>query len=968
MLFGFQSGAAEEELVNATVSRIGDATHLELTGLGSSKYEIKKQSEANKNIIVLETKPLNKKTELLLRTYKDELVEKVEVDPHGIDELTEIKIYLKRKDLDAFDYMSDQPSRWVVDIFQKELSKKKVSEKPEVEKPKVAVATKKLPGKKVVLDEAVIDESDLGDIKNAADDWPAKVSTARVDYAPKSSKGSRKPSSDALLLNPDFEAPKDFSLANNLNQGAFDGGDPEFKRFAIQDYEIKENAIIASRANIYLHFPMLKLGTPELDELVKTPPIYKILSLSEEETKKEKLSHENQEAKLLVDLFEKGRFAIFLKTSKEFLKEYPESRYEEIVKYMMADTYYKFWQESKSVSDFDTAMSMYRGVSEKFKDSPLAARTCLVIAYSYLNRGDNLDAIQAFQRFLGLKHEDKNFDQKKLEFQVRVAEARAFQSLDRLEDAYKILDEVEKNAQEKKDAVTAAFYKGDMFFQSGDYKRAVQEYKNAQTKYGKDWSLYPNAYFNAAEARFWLGEYKDSLNSYREFLQKFPNNEFGGFAMTRIGEILTILGGDPKRIRGAYLESHFRYRATPGGELARIRLISDRMPDMREKELKTSLEDIKEIKKEVDIPGLDEFTTFLIADGYYDRGDYMTATDALIQFYQSNPIAKNRDKYKARIERNITASIRKDSEQNKFLDALKVYGHYASNWLNNSGRIDTEFYVGKAYEEAGVFNEADRIYRTTLNKIYALQGTKVEKERSVFEILPTTDAVNLRLAVTSSQGKDFSKAFDYLKQIKNPEKLTEEEQVERAQVSADVFEERGDLTNSKKFLQTLIDTWRGQPITVAPIYLRLAQLQSQGKAYTAAENNLTKIINLQKDTALVPGETFAKALELKGDIEMGQSKKREAAKTYQELLTQFETKRPMSSVRYKLGQIQFDLGDLNEAQNTWSKLQNDKSDKNSTWYRLASEKMTSSKWRKEYKKYIDRIPAMADSTAKTSRQ
>ena len=953
---------AEETLVNATVSRIGDATHLELTGISNWKYQIKKQADANKMVLVLDSKPLSQKSLILLKTYSDELVEKITVNPNGVDELTEIKITLKKKDLDSFDYMSDQPSRWVVDIFEKEHTKKEVFEKKEKTR---APAAKKFLVKKVVVDEAVIDESDLGSTKNAADDWPAQQGQSTVDYGPKA---KRKPSSDSLMINPDADAPKDFSTANNLNQGAFDGGDPEFKRFAIQDYEIKENAIIASRANIYLHFPMLKLGTPELDELAKTPPIYKILSLDETEAKKSKLVQENDEAKLLVNLFEKGRFAIFLKTAKEFIRQYPDSRYEEIVRYMMADTYFKFWQESKSLNDFDTAISMYRGVSEKFKDSPLAARTHLFVAYSYLDRGDNLAAVQAFQRFLSLKHEDKNFEQKKLAAEVRIAEARAFLSLNRLDEAYKILDEVERMAEDKKDQTTAAFYKGDIYFQSGDYKRAVQEYKSAQTKYGKDWQSFPNAYFNSSEAKFWLGDYRESLNGFREFLQKFPNSEFGGFAMTRIGEVLAIFGADPKRVRGAYLESNFRYKATPGGGLAKIRLVSERMPEMKDKELKNSLEEVKEVEKDVSIPALDEFTTFLIADGYYNRGEYSKATDELIKFYQNNPIAKNRDKYKARIERNITTSIRKNAEQNNFLEALKVYGHFASNWLNNSGRIDTEFYVGRAYEQAGVLSEADRIYRATLNKIYALQGTKIEKERSVFEILPTADAVNLRLATVSNQNKEYAKAFNYLKEIRTPEKLTEDEQVERAQVSADVFEQRGDLVNSKKFLQSLIDTWKGQPITVAPVYLRIAQLDNQTKNFKGAESNLSKIMNLQSDTALVPEETYAKALELKGDLDLAQGKKREAVKSYQDLLAQFGSKRPMASIRYRVGQILFDLGDLNEAENAWSQLKGDKGDKNSIWYRLASEKMTSSKWKNEYKKYIDRIPAMADSSTKASRQ
>ena len=977
LLFSIQL-FAEEEMVNASIGRIGDATHLELTGLNNWKYEIKKKNESNKQILVLESKPLNTKSNLLLKTYKDELIEKVEINANGVNELTEIKIFLKKKDLDAFDYMSDQPSRWVVDIFPKDMPEAPKKEKHVKSGQNVQVA-KKQSLKSGEVDKAIIDESgsDENDdeSKNAADDWPAKgnqKSTSQIDYPAQTGKSNRKPSSDSLLINPDVDSSKEFALSNNLNKGAFDGGDPEFKRFAMQDYEIKENAVIASRANIYLHFPMLKVGTPELDELAKSPPMYKILPLSEEDAHRLKLKREHDEAKLMVSLFEKGRYAIFLKTAKDFLKEYPESRYEEIVRYMMGDTYYKFWKESNSPNDFDVAMAMYRGASEKFKDSPLAARTHLFVAYSYLERGDSFGAIQAFQRFLNLKREDKNFDQKKLASQVRIAEARAFQNLSRLDDAFKILDEVEKTAPDKKDVVTAAFYKGDIFFQVGDYKRSVQEYKSAQSRYPKEWPAFPNAIFNTAESYFWLGEHRYCLDTYREFLQKFPNDEYGGYAMTRIGEVLNILGADPKRVRGAYLESNFRYRNTPGGELAKIRQIADRIFEMKDKELKHSLAEVKRIKKEVDIPGLDEFTTFLIADGYFHREDYMNATNELIQFYQSNPIAKNRDKFKARIERNITTSIRKNAEQKKFLEALQLYGHYASNWLNNSGRIDTEFYVGRAYEQAGVFKESDRIYRATLNKIYAIQGTIIEKERSVFEILPTTDAVNLRLAVTSTQNREFARAFDYLKEIKNPEKLTEEEQVERAQVSAGVFEERGDLVNSKKFLQSLVDTWRGQPITVAPIYLRLAQINNQNKNFSAAETNLAKIINLQNDTALVPEDTYTKALELRGDLELVQNRKREAVKSFQELLTQFESKRSVSSVRYKLGQALFDLGEFNEAQNTWAKLQGDKNDKNGTWFRLASEKMASAKWKKEYKKYIDRIPAMADrapdANTKNSRQ
>jgi tetratricopeptide (TPR) repeat protein len=966
----FSSASAVETAVHANISRIGDAAHLELTGLSNWKYEIKKQTEAGKNVLVLETKPLDEKSMLSLRTYSDELIEKMTVKPQSIDDLTEVRIYLKKANLDSFDYLSEEPSRWVIDIFPKEQTKTpaKTAEaagqnlKKPTEEKRVALPARQT---KALLDEDLVDESDVDHSRNIADDWPAKSGkdlSSNVDYAPiPNMKSGRKPTSDSLLLNPDFQDPRETKISNHLNQGAFDGGDPDFKRFSIQDYEVKENSVIASRANIYLHFPMLDLGTPELDKLAKTPPIYKILPLDEKDNQNQKLNQENQEASLLASLFEKERYAIFLKSAREFLKEYPVSRYEEIIRYMMADTYFKFWQESKNPDDFDTAMAMYRGVSEKYKESPLAARTHLFVAYSYLDRGDNLNAIKAFQRFLELRNDDKSFDQKKLTPQIKIAEAKSFLNLGRLDESFKILDEVEKTAPDKKDSITAAYHKGDIFFQNGDYKRAVHEYRYAQKTYPKDWASFPNAYFNSAEADFWLGNYRDCLNSYREFLQKFPNNQYGGFAMTRIGELLAAMGADPKRVRGAFLESSFRYKGTPGGSIARVRLIADRLPEMKDKELKNAIEEVKEIEKNVKLQSLDEFTNFLIADGYYNRGDFESATGDLIKYYQNNPIAKNRDKYKARIERNITTSIRKNAEQNKFLEALKVYGHYANNWLSGSDRIDTEFYVGRAYEQAGVLKEADKIYRETLNKTYALQGTQKQKERNVFEVLPSTDGLNLRLAAIANQEREFSKAFNYLKEIKNPENLNEADLVERAQISADVFEERGDLVNSNKFLQSLVDTWKGQPIAVTSIYLRLARLEMQANNYKAAETHLTKITNLQNDTALVPADIYAKTLELKGDLALAQKRKRDAVKSYQDLLSQYESKRPMSSIRYKLGQILFDLGDLKEAETTWNLLKGDKNDKSSTWYRLASEKMTSSNWKREYKKYIERIPAMADA-------
>jgi hypothetical protein len=69
----------------------------------------------------------------------------------------------------------------------------------------------------------------------------------------------------------------------------------------------------------------------------------------------------------------------------------------------------------------------------------------------------------------------------------------------------------------------------------------------------------------------------------------------------------------------------------------------------------------------------------------------------------------------------------------------------------------------------------------------------------------------------------------------------------------------------------------------------------------------------------------------------------------------------LSSIRYKLGQIYFKRGDIQQAAGTWNDF---KGTKSGFWKNLAQEQLKNSEWREGYKKYIKRIPAMADKESK----
>lgn len=918
--------ALAQSNVSADLSRVGDASHIEFQGQSNWKYDLHRDGDK----VILRVPPVSADSLVKLRTHSDVLIRRIDVDEKGVDGSHELTFHLISKETDFFDYLTEDPSKLIVDFFPKdEKAAKPVAEgAPETERKAHAES----PPQRAQASPTKGAEAKAAEPKGAKtgsnERRPAATEFMLVPAQPTESGEQTDYGGDGIGSSGDFK------------HGVFDGGDPTFKRFAMPDYDIKESSIISSRGNIYLRFPPLRLESPHLATLLTNPPVYEIVPTN---------TKENKEAQLLLTLFNNKRHAVFLKAAKEFLKRHPATQYDEIVRYMTADTHYDLWRKDRTPVDFEQAIGMYRHLSEKYPDSPLATRTLLLLGYSYLDRGDSFNSLKALQKFLRVRIGTKFTDQ------VKISIAEAYLSLNRFDDALNLLAEIEGTAKSKKDSAEASYRIGDVHFQRKDFASAVSAYNDSVKKYPDHAQRFPNAWYNVAEALFWQGKYRESLDSYRRYLERFPQNAHGGYAMTRIGELLEILGAGDKRALGAYLESFFRYRETPGANVARVRTLVSRFADMKEKELKNSLEEIKRLTESTKLPDIKEFVSVLVADGHYRRKDFKTSTNELVAFYQQNPNASNREKFQSRIVRNITEAMRENVNKGNFIEALRINSQYAQSWLKNSDRVDTRYYVGRAYEQAGVYKEAESVYRDTLNELYAIRGTNREKERGVFEILPEADSLNLRLAIVAGREREYARAADHLRAIGVSPRLTESELIERAEIGADVAEARGDVEGAKGYISELVATWRGQPAAVSDLYLRLARLQAQTKNFKDAEAAVTKIINLQKDTGLVSEDTHAKALELKGEMLLSRGRRQESVAALKELLETYEGKRPLGSIRYKAGKILFESGEIKAAEDMWADLKNDKSD---LWRKLAKEQLESAKFKGDYKKYIERIPAM----------
>ncbi len=888
--------------------QMGDTVHLEFQGRSRWDYDLERKSLDSKEVIILKLPKVSENLIKKIRSWKGGLIESVEINPQSVNNQSEIIFTVKDKKTMAFDYLTDDPSRLVVDFYVDEEASPVAAPMPTAKTPAKPVATAALPTK-----------------------LPPKV-------LPK----KRKPAATEFIKNPEpAKTPdnegKDDSL--ELRLGIFDGGDPEFSRFSIKDYEIREEAKIASQRNIYIVFPGLKLEQRQLKELLAAPPLYEIVP---EDTEENKLG------RLLLTLFNRNRHAVYLKTLEFFRKQYPNSKYNEIVDFMEADVYYSLWQKTQGAAEFEKAMALYRNLIEKYPKSLLTERTLLLIAYSYLEKGDSLNTLMSLQRFLRYRPDSKSYDN------VRLTVADAYQTLLKPNDAVKTYEEIIQSPKSTRAPLDANYMIGDVYFNQGQFEKAIASYDNALKKYPNDWKEYPNIFYNKAESLFWLGKHKESLEAYREFLRRYPGHTHCGFAMTRLGELLEILGADQKRIIGAFIESHFRYRGSEGAKIARVRIISHRMKDMRPKELEAALKELEEIGKTSTLKEAQEFVNIMMSDGYFGRKEYDKSVDRLAQFFKDNPTSPNLVVFKKRIVRSITQKIHDLVNSGESIGAIREYAKYSDSWLRNDDRVDLKYYMGRALEKSGVINDAASAYREIVNHLYAIRGTSLERERNVFETLPTTDKLNLRLAAVARKQKDYGLASEYISKVTNPDELLPSEKIERVQIIADVAERRGDLNLARASLKRLVDTWKGQPEQVAPVYLDLAEVEMKSKNYGEAHINAQKIINLAKDTNEVDKNTFAEALRTSGDALVALKNPTEAINVYQELLEKFESQKRLDSVRYRIGKLLFDKGDVKAAETAWKPLQENP---NNVWGKIASERLKEMQFTKDYNKYIKRIPA-----------
>jgi tetratricopeptide (TPR) repeat protein len=774
---------------------------------------------------------------------------------------------------------------------------------------------------------------------------PPADNELNVDLS-KSTGQDRKPASDAIVVG--SKGQEYGKMVSKKAVGAytlFDGADPEFERFMIQPYEVQEDAVIQAQENEYLQFPLMKLPLSAWQKILTNPIQYEV-SIGDD--------MENKQARLLLKLYQGNKDLVFAKTLEWFEQKYPQSKYHEMIKYMQADMKLKRWRDLKQLADFESAVQIQRELIEKYPESPATERTSLSIGFLLQERKDHLAALRAFQ-----KHREFEFKKPTQSFSKDVAklgQVISFNELRQYDKALELLSQVAETTKYKSLKQDAIFRRGDVYFSAAKFDDSVLAYQKALSAFPKAKLDFPNAYFNQAEAYFNQKKYYDALKAHVDFLKQFSVQDYTPYVLTRVGELLEILGAPEQKSRGAFMECLFRFGENSKAIVSKLRVLSYKMKSMRASEVAGGVDEIMKLALSSDLPGVLQFSTMMIADGFNERKEFEISIALLTKYYQENPTTVDQAKFRRRIVKNIADEIHENISSQKFLPALKTQQKYSQNWLKSSDRLDLKFDMGRAFEMAGLQKQSIQSYRDVLNQLYAIKNTPIEKEKKIKERLPSSELVNLRLAQVEASQNQHQKAWDHLKQIKNVDTLKPNEQVERMLLSVQLLKKKGDEKAAIRFLTDVLMDFKAEANLSSQLYWELANLEVKNGQPEEALASLQKIDLMMTDSGGVSEKIHGDSLKKSFEIQQLLKKDNLALQVGQRALDLYEAKQDLSQLRYQMGEIHFNQGAIQKATELWNTFQG----KNATlWKKLSDEKLAGVAFDENYKKYMKRIPAMA---------
>ncbi len=892
------------------INHFNEVTHLEIPNIAAADYEIKK----NEDKLELKIDALSIEEQKKLSSYTDRYIKKIEIKKNTNLSKDIVTFYFNEKNIELFDYLTDAPSSLSIDLFSKDEADMNQAELELTRSQKLQKkVNKKIPefdfsNPQRGLASAEFIKS-IGHVTIDGDTAPVKKD---AENEKEREKKKREVNKDLLKI---------VRLAKMDEQ--------DLLRFDADRLNFSKDSLIEGNNKIYIKYPALISEHDFLKEILQKNVRYDFTK-SEDPVSTDFFK--------INKLFAKEDFKSFLKALIIFKKKHPQSKFDEMLAHMEAESYLKLYQAEGEKAFFDRSLKIYDAILIKYPDSPVSERTLLLIGYLRQKDKDYFNSARNFKLYV------KRYPASPLKENVELLLAQTLIRLHQFEDSQALYMSLLNSHSEDIRSI-AQYELGDIYFEQKDYQKAKKAYLEALQKYPGNEKMYPNVYFNLGEAHFLLGDYKQCLNNLRQFIQLHPTHDHAAFAWTRMGEIFELSEVEEKIWRGYFNEAYFRFQNKTGGIIAHLNILYHQAIDAPKKKLEYIIDQIRNYENKINLPQSEEYLHFKISDIYYEEGEYEKSIQTLMNHFKSGLIPHHAEKFHKRIGRGLAANLRSLIDQNRLEEGVTVFDKTDDLWFKKSERFDYSFYKGELFRLSKNYAKAYAEYE----KYITAYGAVKDKENLEKTLrLPFIDDVKIKMAECALQMNKLDLAKKEIKSVKIENMTLLKSKDSFYYQSALIANADENYAEAKANLLKLSSLHRDAISLLVDISLKL---QKPNEAIAVIDGHIENSVKDEKERFIF--------LKRKLDIlESSDNKK------FQDFLPRFysefkEKDYDFDREKYLLGKDLMGKNKEKEAKDVFSKIS-----ATSYWAKLASEAQADEQWNQKYKKYINRIPAMESAKEK----
>ena len=266
--------------------------------------------------------------------------------------------------------------------------------------------------------------------------------------------------------------------------------------------------------------------------------------------------------RIALGLYRQGKPALVIRTLDFLDAEFPQSKHHNEMQFLRANALIKLGLQ-------DEALRILKSLMSEAKDSMAALQTGLYLATDYMEKGQNLMALETFSWLT------VHYPNHPLTWVFHLGTAECFYLMKQTSRALKDYEWVALHAPDKESKAEGGLRQGDLYLARFQYEQALAEYFHALDRFPEESKNFPAIYINRAESLYWLGQYDRALTAFQQFLEDFPGHPSGWRATLRIAEIHGRRPGAQEAVemhKWLY-DTANRFPFSPGATLARIRML-----------------------------------------------------------------------------------------------------------------------------------------------------------------------------------------------------------------------------------------------------------------------------------------------------------------------------------------------------------------------------------------------------------